>query len=324
MSGQPILFLLPAGGIEALPEVALAVKEPDADEGNIEVGRALDVVSGEDAEAAGIDRNGFMQAELGGKIRHGARAEYAGVGGSPGAVRLKIFLLAAIRVIDAAVQHEFAGAPLDFLERHLLQQRNGIVVEFAEAHGIEIAEEADAIVIPTPPEVARERPEALLGGRDEAVEHARVAHHGRDLRGGFHQHADLFRFENAGLDGLDHEHALEHAAIDERHSKERLELLFARLAEELVPRVLTDSVDGDRMHLFGDQAGETFMQRQTQRADAFAAQAEGGGENEVGAIRLQQISGTDIGVEAPGNQGDHVHQSFGGLAAFSRQIADFL
>jgi len=39
--GADVLFLLPAGFVEALEEVALAVKESDADEGNVQVGCAL-------------------------------------------------------------------------------------------------------------------------------------------------------------------------------------------------------------------------------------------------------------------------------------------
>ena len=53
--GLEILFALPAVFIEALEEVALAVEEADADERDVEIGCALDVIAGEDAEAAGVD-----------------------------------------------------------------------------------------------------------------------------------------------------------------------------------------------------------------------------------------------------------------------------
>ena len=86
--------------------------------------------------------------------------------------------------------------------------------------GIEIAKEADAVVIPAPPEIAGERPEAFLGGRDEAVERARLADDGRHLVGRFGQHADLVVAKDARLLGLHDQHALQDAAIDERHAEE--------------------------------------------------------------------------------------------------------
>ena len=111
--GLEILFLLPAVVIEPLAEVTLTVKQADADQRDIEIRGALDVIAGEHAESAGIDRNRFVQAELGGKIGDRARPQHAGVGRPPGAIRLEIFLLAPVGVIDPAVQHQFAGAPLD-------------------------------------------------------------------------------------------------------------------------------------------------------------------------------------------------------------------
>ena len=86
--GVEVLFLLPALLVEVLAEVALAVEEADADEGNAEVGGALDVVSGEHTETAGINGQGLVQAELSRKVSHGAGPEDACVHRTPGAVCL--------------------------------------------------------------------------------------------------------------------------------------------------------------------------------------------------------------------------------------------
>jgi hypothetical protein len=59
---------LPAFAVDGLAEIALAVEQADGDEGQAQVGGALAVVAGEDAEAAGIDRQAFMEAELGAEI----------------------------------------------------------------------------------------------------------------------------------------------------------------------------------------------------------------------------------------------------------------
>ena len=103
-----------------------------------------------------------MQAELGGKIGDRTRPQHAGVVRAPGAIGLEIFLLAAVGVIDPAVQHQFAGAALDLRQRHLAEQRDRIVIELAPARRIEIAEHVDRVLIPTPPEIARQGPEPLL------------------------------------------------------------------------------------------------------------------------------------------------------------------
>ena len=51
---------------------------------------------------------------------------------------LQIILLAAIRVIDPAVQHELAGAPFDLGQRHFPAAT--VIVEFPEADSIQIPE----------------------------------------------------------------------------------------------------------------------------------------------------------------------------------------
>ena len=52
-----VVLVLPAARVEPLPEVALVVIQPDADERNAEIGCALDVIARENAEAARVDRN---------------------------------------------------------------------------------------------------------------------------------------------------------------------------------------------------------------------------------------------------------------------------
>ena len=70
VSGRPcgssdgVVLLLPAVGATATAEVAGAVEQPDADDRHAEVGRRLEVVAGEDAEAAGVLRQHLGDAEL--------------------------------------------------------------------------------------------------------------------------------------------------------------------------------------------------------------------------------------------------------------------
>ena len=67
-AGVEILFLLQAVVVEVLLEIALVVEQADGHERHAEAAGALDMVAGEHAEAAGVDRHRFVDAELGGEI----------------------------------------------------------------------------------------------------------------------------------------------------------------------------------------------------------------------------------------------------------------
>ena len=77
-----VVLLLPAVGVQALVEVALVVEQPDADQRHAQVRGALEVVAGQDAQAARVDGHATRQAELGRKkVRHGSGTQDAGHGG---------------------------------------------------------------------------------------------------------------------------------------------------------------------------------------------------------------------------------------------------
>ena len=73
---------LPALGVDDLAEVPLAVEESHADERYPEVARGLQVIAGEHAEAARVDRQDLRQSELGREVRDplAPRDELAGRG----------------------------------------------------------------------------------------------------------------------------------------------------------------------------------------------------------------------------------------------------
>src|ERR1019366_6862694 len=160
--GMEVLFVLPALAVEALGEVALAIEQAHADQGNAEVGRAFDMVTGQHAEAARVDGQRFMQAEFSGEIPNRARTQDPGMDGAPGNVGFQILALTTPRVINAAVQHELTRAPFDLRQRHFAKQRDRVVVELAEASRVKFAEQAGGIGIPAPGKVAGQRPEFFL------------------------------------------------------------------------------------------------------------------------------------------------------------------
>ena len=99
-------------------------------------------------------------------------------------------------------------------------------------------------------------------------------------------------------------------------------LVFARFLEVFVAGMLARVGHGHRKQLFGDQAGEAFVQRHAQRADALRMQAERGGKHQVRAVRFQQVGRADVGLEARGDQRHHVHQRIGRLALLLRQAGN--
>ena len=70
--GDRVVFDLPAVAVEHLREVALAVEQPDRDQRQREIACRLQVIAGEDAEAAGEDPDAFVNAEFKRKIGDGA------------------------------------------------------------------------------------------------------------------------------------------------------------------------------------------------------------------------------------------------------------
>jgi len=64
-----VVLRLPARIAQALREVPVAVEEPDADEGEPEVGCGFQMVAGEHPEAAGVDRQARVDGELHAEVR---------------------------------------------------------------------------------------------------------------------------------------------------------------------------------------------------------------------------------------------------------------
>jgi hypothetical protein len=87
--------------------------------------------------------------------------------------------------------------------------------------------------------------------------------------------------------------------------------------------VVLHLADRDRLHLLGNKSGQSFIDRHAQISDALATKADGCGQNEVGAVRLEQISRTDVGSEPGRDQSDDVHEGLCRLASVNRQMFNF-
>ena len=197
----------------------------------------------------------------------------------------------------------------------LLQQRDRVVIQLTPASRIEIVEQAAGVLVPAPPQVARERPQLFLRRRDEPVHDAGLADDRRHLDGGRHQRLDLLVGEVARLERLHHQRALQHAVVDERHAEERLERLLAGLAEVLEARVRLRVLDRHRPDQLGDQADEPFVQAEAERADALGPQPHRGGEDQVDAVGLEQVRRAHVGAESLGDEAHDVLERLGWVVA---------
>ena len=167
-----VRFLLPALLVDALRKIALDVQQADADEGDAQVGRAFQVVAGQHAQAAGIDRQRLVDAEFGREVGGRPLAENSGVRRAPGLRRLHVLDPAAIRAVDAGVQDLFAAALFELVGGVFLQERNGVMRKLRPADRIDFAKDRRDLGLPAPPIIAGQLREfflyALMGLRHSA------------------------------------------------------------------------------------------------------------------------------------------------------------
>ena len=178
-------------------------------------------------------------------------------------------------------------------------------------------------MVPTPPEIAGQRPEALLCGRDEAVEGAGFANDGGDLVGGFGQHADFIFAKDARFLGLDDENALQDSAIDEGNAEKGVVLLFAGFLEVFEAGMIAwRHATATGITCSATRPARPSLSGMRSVPMHARVQAEGRGKHEIGAIWLKEIGRAHVGAEARGNKGDDIHQGVGGLAAFLGEVGD--
>src|ERR1700693_4723324 len=133
------------------PKIPLVIKQADTDQRNTQVRCALEVIAGEDAQSARVYRKRLVQPEFGREIGHWTRSKNTRMPRSPGSVSPEILPLAAVGIVNPAVQHQLSRATLDLRQGNLCQKRDGVVLDLPPAYRIEVEEQARRIVIPTPP-----------------------------------------------------------------------------------------------------------------------------------------------------------------------------
>ncbi len=148
--------LLPAGGVDLLVHVPLVVEQADADHRHPQVAHALEVITRQHPEAAGIDRDRVVQAELGGEVGQRPGEQRAGVGDRPVGDAAQVLAQAAVGLVDAGLHLEIVHAARDLVAVHALEQRHRVVVDRAPDVRRQLAEDGADVRLPGPPQVARQ------------------------------------------------------------------------------------------------------------------------------------------------------------------------
>ena len=136
-----------------------------------QVAGALEVVAGQHAEAARVDRQALVQPELGREVGDRPRPQDRGVDRAPRVGVLEVLGQPAERVVDPRVEGHLGGPPLELLGRQPLEELDRIVVDLPPERRVELAEQRDDVRLPGPPEVP--------GQLTELVDQLRLTNHGR-------------------------------------------------------------------------------------------------------------------------------------------------
>jgi hypothetical protein len=153
-------------------DVTLLIEQADPDHRHFEVAHALQVIARQHPQASGIDRQGLVDAELGGEVGDRPGAQRAGVSRSPALAARQVLHQAPVRLVDAGLHLELVHALVDLRLVHAAKQGDRVVVHGAPELGVELAEQGADLGLPGPPEVLRQLVE-LAGQAVRGVGHRR-------------------------------------------------------------------------------------------------------------------------------------------------------
>ncbi len=159
-----VALALPAVVVERLAEVPLGVREADADERQAEVARGLQVVAGEDAEAARVDGQALVQAVLHGEVGD-ARAGGFGEGlGEPALARHVPLERRPARPRGGWRRRRRAASSSRRVLVDAGEELDGVAVHLLPEIGVDAHEELGGDGRPGPPEVVGDVAQALERG----------------------------------------------------------------------------------------------------------------------------------------------------------------
>jgi hypothetical protein len=145
-----------AVGAQRLLEVTLAVEQADADEGQPHVAGRLAVVAGQNAEAAGVDRQAFVETEFGAEVGDQVVRFERVTMHVRHVRRLVVGLEGGGDAIQGADEHRVFGGGFETLLVGALEECLGVVVGGFPQRMREAGEKALGRAIPAVPQVVGE------------------------------------------------------------------------------------------------------------------------------------------------------------------------
>ncbi len=169
---------LPAVGGQRLGEVPVPVQQPDPDQRHAEVAGRLQVVPGQDAQAAGILRQRGGDAVLRGEVGHrrGTRSGQPGLG-VPARTR-HVLAQVLLGLVQPAKEVRIGGQGRDPVRRQRAERRDRITVRRRPGSRVDRREQVGGRHMPGPAEVQYQAPQRgqRLGQGDADVEPANRSH----------------------------------------------------------------------------------------------------------------------------------------------------
>jgi len=162
-----VVLELPAVARQGLAEVAGPVKQADADDRDPEVAGGLEVVAGQDAEAAGVLRQHLGDAELGREVPdHGWQARIARLLVLVPARLSEVVGEIVVDVVEPAKELAVAGQRRDPLRTDLAEHPARVVAARLPQRGVDRVEQIERIGMPGPSQVVDDRAEFGQFGRE--------------------------------------------------------------------------------------------------------------------------------------------------------------
>ena len=149
-----VLVALP---VDPLAKIRLAVEQADRHQRQSQVRGGLQVIAGQDPQAAAVDGQRLVNAELRREISHGANAQGGGVDGGPGPRFIQVEHQLAVGGVDPRPQRRVLRQPFNLLGGELPQHQDGIVIGRSKTVRIHVAKQLDDVRVPGPPQVAGQR-----------------------------------------------------------------------------------------------------------------------------------------------------------------------
>jgi len=169
---QRVTLLLPAGGVERLNEVAVVVEQADTDQRHTQVGGRLEMIAGQDSQAARILRQDLGDTELRGEIADSLRS--LRVVGRPGLVPAL-----AGEVLGQVVADQFEITDEAAVTRKHVEPFGADLGEHLEriaagAHpkvGVYCTEDLLSVGMPAPAQITRKVPEGPQRLREHGLDY---------------------------------------------------------------------------------------------------------------------------------------------------------